>query len=210
MKARRKHPESGNAMIEFILVGIGLLFMLFSIFEICRGVWIYTTLAHAIKAGTRYAVVHGKSCTVTPNNCGSATTTTINGTVVNVLSVAAVAQEIQRNSRALDFNKLTITAMTVGPVGGTPTHSVTGTSCPGASTGVCLSTLLNNTNTCFPLNATTPTCSPSISGSPGDQVIISATYPFNTFISMFWPGGGVIRPFGRFDLPATGQQKVEF
>jgi hypothetical protein len=68
-----------------------------------------------------------------------------------------------------------------------------------------LASLLTNTNL-FPLDsATTPT-----SGAPGDLVTISATYPFNTFISMLWPGSRAIGPFGLFNLPAIGQQKVEF
>jgi len=189
MKSRRTHPESGNAMIEFILVGIGLMFMLFSVFEMCRGVWIYTTLAHAIKAGTRYAVVHGKSCIVQPNNCPSGS-----------LTVAAVAQEIQRNARALQPAKISITAMTVNA------YSVAGTPCAGAASGICLSGLLTDTTHYFPLDSLiTPTA-----GSPGDLVTISATYPFNTFMSMFWPGSRAVGPFGLFNLPAIGQQKVEF
>src|SRR6185369_513932 len=111
--------------VEFLLVGIGLLFLLFSIFEICRGVWIYTTLAHAIKAGTRYAVVHGNGCVTLPNGCASTD-----------LTVAAVAQQIRNGSLALNPAKVTVTAMTAG------VYSVTGTPCAGAASGMCLSNLL--------------------------------------------------------------------
>jgi Flp pilus assembly protein TadG len=47
-------------MFEFVLVGIPLLFILISIFEMSRMMWTYHTLAHAVKEGVRYAIVHGK------------------------------------------------------------------------------------------------------------------------------------------------------
>jgi len=59
----------GNALLEFTLVGIPLIFVLISVFEISRGMWLYHTLAHAVKEGTRFAVVHGRSCEVEPNSC---------------------------------------------------------------------------------------------------------------------------------------------
>jgi hypothetical protein len=41
-----------------------------SIFEMARGMWIYHSLAYAVKEGTRYASVHGATCTTSPNDCG--------------------------------------------------------------------------------------------------------------------------------------------
>jgi hypothetical protein len=46
-----------------------LIFVLISIFELARGMWLYHTLAYAVKEGVRYAIVHGQNCTVLPNNC---------------------------------------------------------------------------------------------------------------------------------------------
>jgi hypothetical protein len=51
----------GNATIEFTLVGIPLVFVLISTIEMARGMWIYHTLAHAVKEGTRYAVARGQN-----------------------------------------------------------------------------------------------------------------------------------------------------
>jgi Flp pilus assembly protein TadG len=62
--------ERGSTVIEFTLVGIPLIFVLISIFEISRAMWVYTTMAHALKEGMRFAVVHGNNCYVTPNSCG--------------------------------------------------------------------------------------------------------------------------------------------
>lgn len=61
--------ERGQAVIEMTLVGIPLIFMLVSIFEIARGMWAYETLAHAVREATRYAIVHGQNCSVAPNSC---------------------------------------------------------------------------------------------------------------------------------------------
>lgn len=59
----------GNSLIEFSLAGIPLIFVLISTFEMARGMWIYHTLAHAVKEGTRFAIVHGFSCSNLPNAC---------------------------------------------------------------------------------------------------------------------------------------------
>ena len=53
---KRKRSRAGNATIEFTLVGIPLVFVLISTIEMARGMWIYHTLAYAVKEGTRYAV----------------------------------------------------------------------------------------------------------------------------------------------------------
>jgi Flp pilus assembly protein TadG len=65
MRDRRR----GQTLIEFTLVGIPLMFVLISVFEMSRGMWIYHTLAYAVKEGTRYAAVHGINCQTSPNTC---------------------------------------------------------------------------------------------------------------------------------------------
>ena len=62
MTTNRRRTQSGNAMVEFTLVGIGLMFVLISIFEMSRGMWIYHTLAHTSKEATRFLIVHGSEC----------------------------------------------------------------------------------------------------------------------------------------------------
>jgi hypothetical protein len=51
-------------------VGIPTIFVFISIFEMARGMWIYHSLGYAVKEGTRYASVHGATCTTSPNDCG--------------------------------------------------------------------------------------------------------------------------------------------
>ena len=58
---RATHGRRGQSLLEFTLVGIPMIFVLISIFEIARGMWIYHTLAYAVKEATRLAIVKGSS-----------------------------------------------------------------------------------------------------------------------------------------------------
>jgi hypothetical protein len=80
---RRRQRQKGDALIEFTLVGIPLTFVLISIFEISRGMWIYHSLEYAITEGTRYASFHGENCSMPPNACAK-----------NLSDVAAVIQYV--------------------------------------------------------------------------------------------------------------------
>lgn len=66
MTTRRR--QAGSTMLEFVLIGISMIFMLICLFEISRGMWAYHTLAYAVREGTRYAAMHGKGC-ASPNTC---------------------------------------------------------------------------------------------------------------------------------------------
>src|SRR5215471_18790761 len=59
MTGRRNRQRGGSSLIEFTLVGIPIIFVLISTFEMSRGMWLYHTLAYAAREGTRYAIVHG-------------------------------------------------------------------------------------------------------------------------------------------------------
>jgi Flp pilus assembly protein TadG len=65
MRLRR---QAGSTMLEFVLIGIAVIFMLICLFEISRGLWAYHTLAYAVREGTRYAAMHGRDC-ASPNTC---------------------------------------------------------------------------------------------------------------------------------------------
>ena len=64
MRGIRNHRRGGSSLIEFTLVGIPLIFVLLSTFEMARGMWLYHTLAYAARQGTRYAIVHGVNCSM--------------------------------------------------------------------------------------------------------------------------------------------------
>ena len=79
----------GNSMLEFVFVGIPLMFVLISVVEMARGMWIYHTLAYAVKEGTRYAIVHGQN-SPTPASYQSVCAAIVNagpGLMANQLSL---------------------------------------------------------------------------------------------------------------------------
>src|SRR5205814_10672176 len=69
MKRRRSGEHGGSSFLEFVVVGVPVIFVLFSTFEMARGMWSYHTLAYAVREGTRYASVHGADCASSPNAC---------------------------------------------------------------------------------------------------------------------------------------------
>jgi len=95
--------QRGNSLIEFTLVGIPMIFLLISTFEMARGMWIYHTLVNAAKVGTRYASVHGQLCGTSPNNC--------------LVTVAQVAAQVQNAGVGLDPTQLNLTFTTQGTTG---------------------------------------------------------------------------------------------
>ncbi|MCC6863177.1 MAG: pilus assembly protein [Bryobacterales bacterium] len=64
--------NTGSAIVEFTLVGIPLMFVLISTFEMARGMWLYHTLSYAVREATRFVIVHGQNCDPVqsaPNSC---------------------------------------------------------------------------------------------------------------------------------------------
>lgn len=170
----------GNTVIEFTLIGLPLIFVLISIFEMARGMWLYTTLAHSVKEGVRYAIVKGNLCGTFPACLSTAT-------------VAGIAGQIRNAGTGLDPQDLQVTMRSVTPTPG-------GLVVNGSVTCARLSDCLAN-------NATWP---PSPGNAPGvDRIEITATYPFRSMIVMFWPGAGGLH-FGTFRLPASSMESVQF
>jgi len=181
MSARRRN-RTGNALLEFTLVGIPLLFVLISIFEIARGMWTYHTLAHAVRAGTRFAVVHGSNCNPALNNA--------NNCLATIQNVATVIRDAGVGLIPTD---LTVTRMEIAAAG------VTLYSVPGSPRT--LDTLLTDLGNFPPA---------SNLSAVGNDVVITATYPFRSAIALFWPGAGPGIQFGVFNLPASSREKIQF
>ena len=91
----RLDRSRGSSALEFTLIAIPLLFVFTCTFEMCRGMWTYHTLGYAVKEGTRYAVVHGQSCTIPPNSC--------------TVTISQIAAAIQSTGPALSPAALTLT-----------------------------------------------------------------------------------------------------
>jgi len=177
----RRRKQRGQNMVEFSLVGIPLMFLLISIFEVSRGMWNYHTLAYAAKAGVRFAVVHGADC----YNQG-------NSSVYNncLVSVAQIATQIQNAG-----------------VGLVPaTTQVTFTSHAG-STSCYLGTPVSGT-ACSTLSTTWPP-NDNISNTVGQSITIKIQTPFNSAIALFWPGAKIVS-FGSVIMYAQSQDNIRF
>ena len=96
----RTNSQKGNALLEFTLIGIPLIFVLISIFELSRAMWNYHTMAYAINEGARLAVVHGQGCTSFGNSCA--------------IRVSDVAQKIASSGLGLIPANLNVTLSSAG------------------------------------------------------------------------------------------------
>jgi len=175
----------GQSLVEFTLVGIPLLFVLISVFEISRGMWMYHTLAYSVKAGVRYASVHGINCTNNGNNC-----------TVNMGPVAkkcdgnpSIADVIRCAAVGLDPTKTQISFYT---------FILNGAKIP---QGSCTLDTCSALTTPFPpLGANRPSV---------DRIEIDITTPFNSALAMLWPGANPVS-FTSGTLGATSADGVQF
>lgn len=164
--------RQGNATIEMTLVGIPLVFVLISTFEMARGMWIYHTLAYAIKEGTRFTIVHGEDCGLAPNNC--------------LVTVGQIAAVIQNAGVGLDPEQLKVRMQSMNPSDDTRFQTV--------------KDLLTNASV-FPTGAGAQIRAP---------ITFSTQYPFQSAISMFWPGAGPGTTFMTVTLPASSRESMQF
>jgi hypothetical protein len=172
--------RSGASLLEFVFVGIPLMFVLISIFEVSRGMWVYVTLAHGVREAVRYSIVHGNNCTLSPNSCS--------------VTVGQIAQVFANQSPGLiptDVQNITIASYFGGS--STPIRAV---SCGN------LSSCLSNT-TVFPAGDTG-------GDRAGGEVGIRAWYRFPSAISLFWPGSGPGQVWGVLMLPASSREAVRY
>ena len=173
MKKRR-----GQALIEFTFVGIPIMFVLISVFEVSRGMWVYDTLSYAVKQGVRYAIVHGDNCGKNGNNCkvnlGPATgvCNNTNSTIAEIIRCAGVGLD-------QDLTKVTFIS-NQGTLGPYKLSAVPGTPWP-----------------------------PANGNSSGNPITIEITTPFNSVITMFWPGANPVS-FASGVLPASSSDQIQY
>ena len=99
-KELRQKRSKGQALLEFTLSAVPMIFLLISVEEMARGMWIYTTLAHAVKEGTRYSIVHGADCAIADSSCQ--------------ITLGQVATRIQQAGLGLDASQFNVVLQTSG------------------------------------------------------------------------------------------------
>ncbi len=184
---RERKRQRGASLIEFTFVGIPLIFVLISTFEMARGMWLYTTVAHALKEGNRYAIVHGNNCAVFPNSCYQFGHIRDAAAVIRHTGVGLIPSELEN----VEFISSTRTV-----------------TCP--TLQACLDAGALG-DTYFPsIGPISPGVSPDVGGNAGALIEIRARYPFRSAIALFWPGAGPGMTFGGVMLPASSRERIQY
>ena len=168
-------------------VGIPLIFVLISVFEMSRGMWMYHTCSYAVKNGVRYAITHGINCNPT------ASSTNPNSCSVTLAQVAAV---IQQASVGLELGA---TQLTFVP----GTSSSSGYDCFLSSPGAPLCS--SQTTTAWPPD----TAGSGALNGTGKPIQITIRTPFHSALSMFWPGSKPVS-FALAYLAASSKDYITF
>jgi Flp pilus assembly protein TadG len=177
----RRHSRRGAATIEMTFVGIPIMFILISIFEMSRGMWMYNTMAYALKEGVRYSIVHGANCVTTEpfNNTCSVT-------------VSQVAQVIQNAGVGLDLHLTTLTFISGSNTDATCTLNGSSTDSPAGCQQGTFST------------QTWP-----VVNNVGTTLQIKAKSPFLSALAYFWPGS-TPQSFGSLYFNANSTDIIQY
>ncbi|HYL37389.1 MAG TPA: TadE family protein [Bryobacteraceae bacterium] len=171
----RKKSRYGNATLEFTLIGIPLMFVLISTFEMARGMWLYHTMAYAVKEGARYTITRGQ-----------------NSPAANQLPMSAICGYVVKQGPGLIAHNLTLTFTSFGGASG----PYLADACPGTK---------------WPPGGVDGSGNPILDNQPGQAITITARYPFQSTIVLFWPGvkgGGMTFPTVTF--PAAASEVMQF
>ncbi len=91
----RARNRRGSALLEFTLLGIPVLFLFTSVVTCSIDMWQFYTLSYAVEMTSRYAGMHGATCTQGTNTC--------------TVNVGNVTTYLTRQAIALDTSKLNVT-----------------------------------------------------------------------------------------------------
>jgi Flp pilus assembly protein TadG len=173
---KRKHNRQGNSLLEFTLVGIPLMFVLISIVEMSRGMWIYHSLAYGVKEGTRYTAVRGQNYIRLTGNS---------------VTYQQVCNAIVNSAPGVISNQLSLTFQSFSGSNG----PYTANNCP---------------TTAWPPIGIDSNGNNFIDNQPGEAITITATYPFQSAISMFWPGKTKGIQIPTITFPAAASEVMQF
>lgn len=191
----RPRTNRGATTIEMTLVGIPLIFILISIFEISRGMWMYNTAATAVREGVRFASVHGVNCVHVTPSIPNACEVTAND-IVKVIRLGAGDAIV--NSQGTSNN--------YGPTGAGGAGLV-------PTTTVVTFTTPSLTFSCNLDGSSTGNCAnrwpPDLDNAVKTVITISIRAPFRSALSFFWPGSRPMQ-FGATNLSASSSDTMQF
>lgn len=196
-----RQRQRGATTIEMTMVGIPLIFILISIFEISRGMWMYNTASTAVREGLRFASVHGLNCVHNPPSVPNSCDVKANDIVAVIrMGIGNGILDSQGNSR--DY----------GPTGAGGAGLV-------KETTIVTFTSKTVTFNC-PLDGTSggearcsqtwPPTTPVGENLVKNTISISIKTPFRSALAMFWPGAGRGIQFATTNLWASSSDTVQF
>jgi Flp pilus assembly protein TadG len=160
---RNRKREGGNQILEFTMIGIPLLFILFGVANMSFAMLTLHTMQEACEQGARYAVTHGSTCSAGTNACG--------------ITVGKVAAVVANAAAGVSPNQLSVT-LTVCTAGDN--------TCP--ATGPLNQVSCSPLSSCISNGTPWPSSSNNTAG--GYDVIVSADCSVASPIFMYWPSGG--------------------
>lgn len=173
----------GASLIEFTLVGIPIMFLLISVFEISRGMWMYLTAAHAARESARFIVVHGSNCKAPGEPCGRA--------------ISQIAQQLQSHLVGMDPNEVQVTFRAGCP----PLKPFRD---PSACSG---------TRQPLQAYLSDASAVPWPGGAGAANLTfaeVEIEFPFRSAIAMFWPGAGGGMTFGVVNMFAGSREMFQY
>jgi len=184
--------QRGATTIEMTFVGIPLIFILISVFEVSRGMWMYETASTAVREGVRFASVHGVNCVNKPPGIPNQCDVTAND-IVRVIRAGAGTG----STHGLDY----------GPTG------AGGAGLDPTRTTVYFTSASTVTPLACSLDGTTGACDvqwpPDLDNAVKNVIKITVSTPFRSALSMFWPGSRPMQ-FGATNLSASSSDTIQF
>jgi Flp pilus assembly protein TadG len=153
----RRNGRRGDALIEFTLIGIPVIFVTISIIEASLAMWQFHSMSYTIETAARYAATHGRGCTKNGNTCS--------------ITVGGLTHLIANQAPPLDPSKLNITLTT-----DTTTRACHPINVCFSSTDMFPNATDNGVNLDIKIVATYPVSNPMPMFWPGSGAVAGATY----------------------------------
>lgn len=180
---RDRRGERGNQILEFTLVGVPLVCILFSIANMSFAMLTMHTMQEAVEQGARYVVTHGSTCK-SPNTC--------------TVTVENIADVVAASAAGISSKNVNVSLIPASDTGNTITCNPLNTCMTSCS------------SSCSSSRTTTWPTSTSGDNSPGQDIIISADCTVNAPMAMFWPGSGKSTSMTGGSFHAYSRQRLMF